>query len=661
MPQVFISHVEEEGRLAAVIALALEAAGLSVWHYQRDSLPGLSYLRQIGTAIEGCEVLIVIVSNDALGSKQMTTEIVRGFELGKPLVPLLWGVSHADFQKLQPEWRGAFGAATSIMIPLEGVEAIIPRLISGLAQLGVVPKGGGKPVATPVMPPAAPVKPAASVAPGGPVPASRVDLTATFDRTSYPDGDDSLAYCLAELRVVVGREVVNEGPGADIALVLDVSGSMDKPNRYPLLRHAVRRFALGLGPKDRVSVILFTDKAKTVIPFMPGDEASEKPDLLIDAMDESGMLFGPKTFLAPGLWFALNGFGSPSQSRGRVRRTYVLTDGELHDPAECEDVLVNFRPQVVEVHVYGFGDEFDAGALKRLVSDQIGGTVKPILNESDIVRTFAHVAEVNRRLIGQDGSIRVVLAPAVACGDAWVFQPTARYLGPIRGHRLEHFFGGIEAGRRYSLLLELRLPKGSGPIATLEAGWIEKGAFTSHQAEILVPRGAPVRLVPEVRRALDILHALRAKNDQEALLASQRARRELAVLENRDPNLIAALDRMIAALTKAAAGNDVETSEMPTPLDQLYIESDTSSILSIHPLVFEVRDQLMQIDMDLTSGEDALRTAIIIIGSYVRRMAITLAMAENFLREYTQTHDKVGKAFEQANLKNPFHSYIAND
>ena len=85
---------------------------------------------------------------------------------------------------------------------------------------------------------------------------------------------------------------------------------------------------------------------------------------------------------------------------------YVLTDGELHDMPECENALAGFRPHSIEVHVYGFGDEFNAVALKLLVSDQIGGTVKPIVNEEDITRTFAHVAAVNRRLVGTDASWR---------------------------------------------------------------------------------------------------------------------------------------------------------------------------------------------------------------------------------------------------------------
>ena len=136
----------------------------------------------------------------------------------------------------------------------------------------------------------------------------------------------ALAYWLAELRVE--REHKLETPreaarvGADIALVLDVSGSMNKPNRYPLLRDAVRLFVSGLDWQDRVSVTLFTDRSQTVVQPIDGDEAADNPDRILQAMDESGMLFGPKTLLAPGLRLALGGFGPAGGPGARARRVY---------------------------------------------------------------------------------------------------------------------------------------------------------------------------------------------------------------------------------------------------------------------------------------------------------------------------------------------------
>jgi Mg-chelatase subunit ChlD len=449
-----------------------------------------------------------------------------------------------------------------------------------------------------------------------------VDLTALFDRTSYQLGEDPLAYLLAKVRVSAGVESADirsasDGPEVDVALVLDVSGSMDKPNRYPLLCEAVRRLVVGLDPQDWISITLFTDRSETVFPFMPVEEAASDPEQVIRAMKESGLLFGPRTNLAPGLRLALEGFRSRAASGGRVRRTYVLTDGELHDTPECEAVLNGFRPLSIELHVYGFGDGFHATDLKRLVSDQIGGTVKPIVNEKDITRTFAHVAEVNRRLAGTDAKLEVSFSPEVVCGDAWVFQPHGRYLGVIRDRRVEHVIGGIEFGRWYSLLLEVRLPPGSESVGVAKVSWIAGDERVSRQTEMIAVRkqGAATS-VPEVRRALDILQILRAGDDSAAQLASFKARRELAVLEHRDPQLIAALDKMIASLINPSAEAEFEEGKPVEPhgrpgerVDPFALDRWNSFIQTKTAHASLTEEERLILDSDESTVQAVLRTA----------------------------------------------------
>ena len=323
----------------------------------------------------------------------------------------------------------------------------------------------------------------------------------------------------------------------DVALVLDVSGSMEKPNRYPLLCEAVRRLVTGLGPQDWISVTLFTDRSRTVFPFLPAVEVAFDPEQIVTAMNESGLLFGPRTNLAPGLWSALQEFGSQASAGGRVRRTYILTDGELHDTPECAAVLDSFRPRSVEVHVYGFGDEFNAAALKRLVSDQIGGTVKPIANEHDITRTFAHVALVNRRWLRpapswRSPSIRRSHAATPGCSSPTADIWERSRIAACSTNSVDSRPGVV------SLLLELRLPPRPGAVGSAEVSWIVGDELQSRRIELIAERTqAAASVVPEVRRALDVVQILRARDDSAAELASYKARLELAILENRDPEL----------------------------------------------------------------------------------------------------------------------------
>ena len=137
MADVFISYVEEDSAIATELSDGLEAARYSTWCYERHSMPGPSYLAQTRSAIEACSVFLLVISRDSLGSNQIDKEVVRAHETGKRFLPVLRGISHAEFHARQPEWGQAAGGATSIAIPAGGVQAILPRIAKGMDMLGV--------------------------------------------------------------------------------------------------------------------------------------------------------------------------------------------------------------------------------------------------------------------------------------------------------------------------------------------------------------------------------------------------------------------------------------------------------------------------------------------------------------------------------------------
>ena len=143
MTDVFISYVEEDGRIADQIAQGLQAAGYSTWHYERDGLPGTDYLETIGATIDAAKAVVIVISAKSLQSQQVYRELVRAAENNKALFPLLYGIRHEQFQERGQKWRQALGATTSIAIPPDGVAAIMPRLVAGLMTRGIPPTGGG--------------------------------------------------------------------------------------------------------------------------------------------------------------------------------------------------------------------------------------------------------------------------------------------------------------------------------------------------------------------------------------------------------------------------------------------------------------------------------------------------------------------------------------
>jgi len=141
MSDVFISHVEEDKDVALEIARALNAAGYTTWCYEEDNDPGVSYLTQIGEAIEACHAVVLVISPESLGSDQVSREVEFSHDSRKRFVPVLKGISHVEFQNRRATWRVALGTASSIEIPPEGASAILPRIVRGLQGLDVKPTG----------------------------------------------------------------------------------------------------------------------------------------------------------------------------------------------------------------------------------------------------------------------------------------------------------------------------------------------------------------------------------------------------------------------------------------------------------------------------------------------------------------------------------------
>src|ERR1043165_3538952 len=125
MQQLFISHAEEDQTLAAEIAGALEKSGFSAWYYERDSVPGPSYLKQVIAAIAQCAGVIVIVSPSAMDSHIVDAELYRAFETRNRFVPLLNGISHAELEARMHNLQRRSRAASTIVTPPAGVSAIL--------------------------------------------------------------------------------------------------------------------------------------------------------------------------------------------------------------------------------------------------------------------------------------------------------------------------------------------------------------------------------------------------------------------------------------------------------------------------------------------------------------------------------------------------------
>jgi hypothetical protein len=137
MGHIFISHAEEDARVATELARLLGEAGYSTWHYEQDSKLGLSYLAQIAQAIEEAGAFILVISRSAFLSQHVDREVTRAIDYRKPIIPLLYRIRHEEFQREKPDWSFAVGAVVSLQLPKHNVAAVVPEVVGCLKKLGV--------------------------------------------------------------------------------------------------------------------------------------------------------------------------------------------------------------------------------------------------------------------------------------------------------------------------------------------------------------------------------------------------------------------------------------------------------------------------------------------------------------------------------------------
>jgi TIR domain len=126
---VFISYASRDAAIAQSVCSALERAGYPCWMAPRDVLPGTHYADAIVRAINNSELLVLILSKQAVASVHVGKELERASSKGYPILAL-----RIDAEPLTPAFEYFLNESQWIDVDTAGTDAAIVRLVAAVRR-----------------------------------------------------------------------------------------------------------------------------------------------------------------------------------------------------------------------------------------------------------------------------------------------------------------------------------------------------------------------------------------------------------------------------------------------------------------------------------------------------------------------------------------------
>ncbi len=209
---------------------------------------------------------------------------------------------------------------------------------------------------------------------------------------------------------IQGQRIDTEDlPPSNLVFLIDVSGSMQAPNKLRLLKSSFRMLVSELRPQDRVALVVYAGAAGLVLPSTPGDQK----DVILDAIE--ALEAGGSTAGGAGIRLAYD-VARENHIRGGNNRVILATDGDFNVGASSDAEMIRLieakRRQGTFLTVLGFGTGNLKDSKMEKLADHGNGNFAYIDNLSEARKVL--VTEIGGTLvtIAKDVKIQVEFNPA---------------------------------------------------------------------------------------------------------------------------------------------------------------------------------------------------------------------------------------------------------
>ncbi|THB65446.1 MAG: VWA domain-containing protein [Desulfovibrio sp.] len=249
-----------------------------------------------------------------------------------------------------------------------------------------------------------------------------------------------------------------ERPPSNLVFLLDVSGSMNDPDKLPLLKSAFSLLSGQLTENDRVSIVVYAGAAGVILEPTPGNEEAQITAAL------NRLSAGGSTAGGEGIELAY-AMARQAYIEGGINRILLATDGDFNVGTTNFEALLDMvereRESGVSLTTLGFGQGNYNEQLMEQLADAGNGNYAYIDTLSEANKVL--VTEMSSTLftIAKDVKIQIEFNPAVVA--------EYRQIGYENRQLLEEDFandavdaGDIGAGHTVTALYEIALVGGGG-------------------------------------------------------------------------------------------------------------------------------------------------------------------------------------------------------
>jgi Ca-activated chloride channel family protein len=241
-----------------------------------------------------------------------------------------------------------------------------------------------------------------------------------------PTGDDPVAvhtevaaapwnsrHRLVRIGIQAKRIDLENTAPSNLVFLIDVSGSMDEPDKLPLLKSAFHLLVRQLRPRDRVAIVVYAGNVGLVLPSTSGAEKG-RIDQAIDNLEAGGSTAGGAG-IRRAYQEAIANF-----IPGGNNRVLLATDGDFNvgvsSDAEMVQLIEEERKTGVFLTTLGFGQDNLKDSKMEQMADHGNGQYNYIDNLLEAQKVFVQELGGTLYTVAKDVKIQVEFNPAQVQG-----------------------------------------------------------------------------------------------------------------------------------------------------------------------------------------------------------------------------------------------------